>query len=83
MRYNIVETIKTRNTMNALTIILLIYVVLDIISNLIIIALMKRKGISLADLAWRLKWLCKKEEPTEDEDYFYDEDEVDDQGYGY
>lgn len=83
MQYNIVETIKTRNTMNALTIILLIYVVLDIISNLIIIALMKRKGISLADLAWRLKWLCKKEEPTEDEDYFYDEDEVDDQGYGY
>ena len=69
--------------MNALTIILLIYVVLDIISNLIIIALMKRKGISLADLAWRLKWLCKKEEPTEGEDYFYDEDEVDDQGYGY
>ena len=83
MPYNIVEPIKTRNTMNALTIILLIYVVLDIISNLIIIALMKRKGISLADLAWRLKWLCKKEEPTEDEDYFYDEDEVDDQGYGY
>ena len=69
--------------MNALTIILLIYVVLDIISNLIIIALMKRKGISLADLAWRLKWLCKKEEPTEGEDYFYDEDEIDDQGYGY
>ena len=83
MQYNIVEPIKTRNTMNALTIILLIYVVLDIISNLIIIALMKRKGISLADLVWRLKWLCKKEEPTEDEDYFYDEDEVDDQGYGY
>ena len=69
--------------MNALTIILLIYVILDIISDLIIIALMKRKGISLADLAWRLKWLCKKEEPTEDEDYFYAEDEVDDQGYGY
>ena len=83
MQYNIVEPIKTRNTMNALTIILLIYVVLDIISNLIIIALMKRKGISLADLAWGLKWLCKKEEPTEDKDYFYDEDEVDDQGYGY
>ena len=83
MRYNIVETSKNKNTMNALTIILLIYVILDIISNLIIIALMKRKGISLADLAWRLKWLCRKEEPTEDEDYFYDEDEVDDQGYGY
>ena len=63
--------------MNALTIILLIYVILDIISNLVIIALMKRKGISLADLAWRLKWLCRKEEPTEDED------DVDDQGYGY
>ena len=77
MQYNIVEPIKTRNTMNAFTIILLIYVVLDIISNLIIIALMKRKGISLADLAWRLKWLCTKEEPTEDYD------EVDDQGYGY
>ena len=69
--------------MKALTIILLIYVILDIISNLIIIALMKRKGISLADLAWRLKWLCRKEEPTKDEDYSYDEDEVDDQGYGY
>ena len=63
--------------MNALTIILLIYAALDIISTLILIALFKRKGMSLADLAWRLKWLCKKEEPTEDED------EVDDQGYGY
>ena len=69
--------------MNALTIILLIYVALDIISTLILIALFKRKGMSLADLAWRPKWLCTKEEPTEDEDYFYDEDEVDDQGYGY
>ena len=69
--------------MNTLTIILLIYVILDIISTLILIALFKRKGVRLADLAWRLKWLCTKEEPTEDEDYFYDEDEVDDQGYGY
>ena len=69
--------------MNALTIILLIYVILDIISNLIIIALMKRKGIRLTDLAWRLKWLFKKDEPTKGEDYFYDENEVEDQGYGY
>lgn len=69
--------------MNALTIILLIYVILDIISNLIIIALMKRKGIRLTDLAWRLKWLFKKDEPTEGKDYFYDENEVEDQGYGY
>ena len=69
--------------MNAFTIILLIYVILDIISNLIIIALMKRKGIRLTDLAWRLKWLFKKDEPTEGEDYFYDENEVEDQGYGY
>lgn len=69
--------------MNALTIILLIYVILDIISNLIIIALMKRKGIRLTDLAWRLKWLFKKDEPTEGEDYFYDENEVEGQGYGY
>ena len=69
--------------MNALTIILLIYVILDIISDLIIIALMKRKGIRLTDLAWRLKWLFKKDEPTESEDYFYDENEVEDQGYGY
>lgn len=65
--------------MNALTIVLLIYVALDIISNLIVIALMKKKGISLAELAWRLKWLFKKEEITD----FYDEDEADDQGYGY
>ena len=65
--------------MNALTIILLIYVILDIISSLILIVLFKRKGISLTDLAWRLKWLFKKEEITD----FYDEDEVDDQGYGY
>ena len=63
--------------MNALTIILLIYVALDIISTLILIALFKRKGMSLAELAWRLKWLCAKEEPTEDYD------DVDDQGYGY
>ena len=63
--------------MNALTIILLIYVALDIISTLSLIAFFKRKGMSLADLAWRLKWLCTKEESTEDED------EVDDQGYGY
>lgn len=69
--------------MSTLTIILLIYVILDIISDLIIIALMKRKGIRLTDLAWRLKWLFKKEEPTEGEDYFYDENEVEDQGYGY
>ena len=69
--------------MNALTIVLLIYVALDIISNLIVIALMKKKGISLTELAWRLKWLCAKEKPTESEDYFYDEDEVDDQSYGY
>lgn len=83
MQYNIVETSKNKNTMNALTIILLIYVILDIISDLIIIALMKRKGIRLTDLAWRLKWLFKKDEPTEGEDYFYDENEVEDQGYGY
>lgn len=63
--------------MNALTIVLLIYVTLDIISNLIVIALMKRKGIRLTELAWRLKWLCTKEEPSEYED------DVDDQGYGY
>lgn len=63
--------------MNTLTIILLIYVILDIISNLILITLMKRKGIRLTDLANRLRWLCEKEEPfTEDED-------IDDQGYGY
>ena len=65
--------------MNTLTIILLIYVILDIISSLILIVLFKRKGISLADLAWRLKWLFKKEEITD----FYDEDEADGQGYGY
>lgn len=69
--------------MSTLTIILLIYVIFDIISSFILIILFKRKGMSLADLAWRLKWLFKKEEPTEDEDYFYNEDDVDDQGYGY
>ena len=80
--------------MSTLTIILLIYVILDIISNLILITLMKRKGIRLTDLANRLRWLCKKEEPiTEDEewdeydDYDFlrnaDENDVDDQGYGY
>lgn len=77
MQYNIVETYKNKNTMNALTIVLLIYVALDIISNLIVIALMKKKGISLTELAWRLKWLCTKEEPSEYED------DVDDQDYGY
>ena len=77
MQYNIVETSKNKNTMNTLTIVLLIYVALDIISNLIVIALMKKKGISLAELAWRLKWLCAKEEPSEYEN------EIDDQGYGY
>lgn len=80
--------------MNTLTIILFIYVILDIISNLILITLMKRKGIRLTDLANRLRWLCKKEEPiTEDEDWDEyddydfirnaDENDVDDQGYGY
>ena len=77
MQYNIVETSKNKNTMNALTIVLFIYVALDIISNLIVIALMKKKGISLTELAWRLKWLCAKEEPSEYED------EIDGQGYGY
>ena len=71
--------------MNALTIILLIYVILDIISDLIIIALMKRKGIRLTDLAWRLKWLFKKDEPTKGEDWddYDSEEDVEDQGYGY
>lgn len=81
--------------MNTLTIILLIYVILDIISNLILITLMKRKGIRLTDLAYRLRWFFKKEEPTEDEDEDWDEyddydfirnadeNDVDDQGYGY
>lgn len=77
--------------MNTLTIILLTYVILDIISNLILIALMKRKGIRLTDLAYRLRWLCKKEEPIKDEDWDeyddYDfpqnEDDIDDQGYGH
>ena len=79
--------------MSTLTIILLIYVILDIISNLILITLMKRKGIRLTDLANRLRWLCKKEKPTEDEewdeydDYDFlrnaDENDVDDQGYGH
>lgn len=71
--------------MNTLTIILLIYVILDIISNLILITLMKRKGIRLTDLAYRLRWFCKKEEPiTKDEDWDeYDDYDVDDQGYGY
>lgn len=81
--------------MSTLTIILLIYVILDIISNLILITLMKRKGIRLTDLAIRLRWLCKKKEPTEDEDEDWDdyddydfirnadENDVDDQGYGY
>jgi len=76
--------------MNTFTIILLIYVILDIISNLILIALVKRKGIRLTDLAWRLKRLCKRERNKDEdkiidyyEDYFYDENEVDDQGYGY
>lgn len=80
--------------MNTLTIILLIYVILDIISNLILINLMRRKGIRLTDLANRLRWLCKKEEPiTENEDWDeyddydfirnVDENDVDDQGYGY
>ena len=64
--------------MSTLTIILLIYVILDIISNLILINLMKRKGIRLTDLAICLRWLCKKEEPITE-----DEDDVDDQGYGY
>lgn len=77
MQYNIVETYKNKNTMNALTIVLFIYVALDIISYLIVIALMKRKGISLTELTWRLKWLFAKEEPSEYED------DVDDQGYGY
>ena len=57
---------------------------------------MKRKGIRLTDLAYRLRWLCKKEEPiTEGEDEEWDEyddydfirnvdeNDVDDQGYGY
>ena len=76
--------------MNTLTIILLIYVILDIISNLILITLMKRKGIRLTDLAYRLRWLCEKEEPITDiedwngyDDYDFIHNDVDDQGYGY
>lgn len=81
--------------MNTLTIILLVYVILDIISTIIALFLMRRKGISFRDLANRLRWLCKKEKPTEDEDEDWDEyddydfirnadeNDVDDQGYGY
>ena len=76
--------------MNTLTIILLIYVILDIISNLILITLMKRKGIRLTDLAYRLRWLCEKEEPITDiedwngyDDYDFIHNDIDDQGYGY
>ena len=76
--------------MSTLTIILLIYVILDIISNLILITLMKRKGIRLTDLAIRLRWLCKKEEPITDiedwngyDDYDFIHNDIDDQGYGY
>jgi len=80
--------------MNTLTIILLIYVTIDIISTIIALLLMRRKGIGFRDLANRLRWLCKKEEPiTEDEDWDeyddydfirnVDENDVDDQGYGY
>lgn len=76
--------------MNTLTIILLIYVILDIISNLILITLMKRKGIRLTDLANRLRWLCEKEEPITDiedwngyDDYDFIHNDIDDQGYGY
>lgn len=80
--------------MNTLTIILLIYVTIDIISTIIALLLMRRKGIGFRDLANRLRWPCKKEEPiTEDEDWDEyddynflrnaDENDVDDQGYGY
>ena len=76
--------------MSTLTIILLIYVILDIISNLILITLMKRKGIRLTDLANRLRWLCEKEEPITDiedwngyDDYDFIHNDIDDQGYGY
>ena len=80
--------------MNTLTIILLIYVTIDIISTIIALLLMRRKGIGFRDLANRLRWLCKKEEPiTEDEDWDEyddydflrnaDENDVVDQGYGY
>lgn len=80
--------------MNTLTIILLIYFIIDIISTIIALLLMRRKGIGFRDLANRLRWLCKKEEPiTEDEDWDEyddydfirnaDENDVDDQGYGY
>ena len=41
---------------------------------------MRRKGIGFRDLANRLRWLCKKEEPiTENEDW----DEYDDYDYDY
>ena len=76
--------------MKTLTIILLTYVILDIISNLILINLMKRKGIRLTDLANRLRWLCEKEEPITDiedwngyDDYDFIHNDIDDQGYGY
>ena len=80
--------------MNTLTIILLIYFIIDIISTIIALLLMRRKGIGFRDLANRLRWLCEKKEPiTEDEDWDEyddydflrnaDENDVDDQGYGY
>ena len=77
--------------MATLTIILLIYVALDIILDTIAIILLKRKGITLRGMANQLRWvLTNRNNHYDDDDYedeyddynFLDEEDIDDQGYG-
>jgi hypothetical protein len=77
--------------MTILTIILLIYVALDIILDTIAIILLKRKGITLRGMANQLRWvLTNRNSHYDNDDYddeyddynFLDEEDIDDQGYG-
>ena len=77
--------------MSTLTIILLIYVILDIILDTTAIILLKRRGYSLMGIALMIRNLLKSNgwerhnhtnTDFTEEDY-WDEDDVDDQDYGY
>ena len=74
--------------MSTLTIILLIYVILDIILDTTAIILLKRKGITLRGMANQIRWVFSKPYDTDEweshdhtnqdfteEDYLDDEDD--------
>jgi hypothetical protein len=69
--------------MNTLTIILLVYVILDILVDSIALVCLRRMGYTLKDIAYRLRSILFYKPRDEDYEYDddYDDDWVDEQDY--